>query len=131
MTRPSIQSEEHGHLSAEYTLSPGNPDSELVCALCNNVRMGPLLDTETTNLEGSLSIEVLVPWKNLTNKSSIIQFWPTKLLHLVLELEVRVEECSVHASKAASFHFTLISLCFQSPSESSIRMIVLLRCSSH
>ena len=44
---------DNGHLSAEYTRSPSNPESKLVCALCK-VRIGPVWESGTIALWRSL-----------------------------------------------------------------------------
>ena len=40
----------------EYALLRSTPDSKLLCALCDNVRSGPVLDTKTMNLAGDYSL---------------------------------------------------------------------------
>ena len=64
---------EVGHWHAESTLPRDNPDSKVVCALCDNVHIGPVLETNTTHLAGLHSIEILVSSKkNLHNCSWLL-----------------------------------------------------------
>ena len=48
----------------EHTLLRSTPDSTFVGALCDNVRMGPVLDAKTTDQAGLHSTEILIPSKN-------------------------------------------------------------------
>ena len=51
VTSPSRKNEGTCTLfSREYTLLRSDPNSQLVRALCDNVHIGPVLDTKTTNL---------------------------------------------------------------------------------
>ena len=45
----------------EGTLPRSNPNAKLVCALEDDVRMGPVSESLTTNLAGLHSVEVLSP----------------------------------------------------------------------
>ena len=61
VTRVSISNSEGWTLVCrEHTLSRNDSNSQLVCALKDNVRIGPVLDTKTTKLAGLHSTEVLV-----------------------------------------------------------------------
>ena len=60
-------------MQRKYTLPRSNPNSELVCASKDNVRIGPVMDTKTTHLSGLHSIEVLIPSKQNFHNC----FWST------------------------------------------------------
>ena len=70
VTRPSIKNEGRRTLACrEYTLSHSDPNSELVCALKDNVRIGPTSNTETTNLSGPYSLK---SWHHRDKISKIV-----------------------------------------------------------
>ena len=57
----------------EYTLPRRNPNSELVCALKDNVRISPVSDTNAPNVAGQHSTDVLIPPKqNLQDCSWVL-----------------------------------------------------------
>ena len=51
-------------MQREYTPPRSDPNSQLVCAVKGNVRIGPVLDSKTPNLPGKSSLEVVMPSKH-------------------------------------------------------------------
>ena len=75
MTRPSIQREGEMDIClwSVHTTSRTIQILTLVCALCDNVRIGPVLDVTIMNSAGLHYIEVLIPpKKNLQNCSRVL-----------------------------------------------------------
>ena len=57
-------------------------NEKFVCALCDIVRIGPVLDTKTTHLAGLHSVEVLAPYYSSVLISRGLNQYATQILYV-------------------------------------------------